>query len=513
MMLAVIASSSLPAQNSTPQVIRVQGFLSDSIGGSSVPANGTYVMTFTLYDAEFGGMPLAAVGPLSVAATNGLYSMDLSFSVSEFGASDRWIEVGVAGEVLSPRLRLVSTPYAYAAERLDGADASELEESSEIVSAQSVLQDQIDALSTQVATAGNTLDEAYDEGGPGAGRTINADAGSVKILGTGGLDVHGEVSLGEGGVTGAEMVMNAGVPGEGFPYAGQQHNQFIIKNRRSASGASDAQFSIGYAQSARSIQFGTASNSDFTSAVFVPHLIVKNNGWVTAPLLFGGANSRSHLTEDSNGGVLHILDNTPARNAYVSAFMEPGLLGKIEVRDGNNREAQIFGNAQIRLVDNGVTKIDLNGINGTTTTKVLQITGGSDIAEPMPVADGVALVAGSVLVIDEGNPGQLRLSHRSYDRRVAGVLSGAGGVRPGLTLGPSEVLGDGPLVALSGRVFCRATTSNGPIRPGDMLTTSDSPGLGMKATSKKRSRGAVIGKAMSALNDGEGLVLVLIQPQ
>lgn len=33
----------------------------------------------------------------------------------------------------------------------------------------------------------NTLDQAYDEGGAGAGRTITADAGSVRILGTGGL--------------------------------------------------------------------------------------------------------------------------------------------------------------------------------------------------------------------------------------------------------------------------------------------------------------------------------------
>ncbi|MEZ4874816.1 MAG: hypothetical protein R2793_05045 [Flavobacteriaceae bacterium] len=41
----------------------------------------------------------------------------------------------------------------------------------------------------------NTLDEAYDEGGAGAGRTITADNGAVDIQGTGGLRVEGNVSV------------------------------------------------------------------------------------------------------------------------------------------------------------------------------------------------------------------------------------------------------------------------------------------------------------------------------
>ena len=46
------------------------------------------------------------------------------------------------------------------------------------------------------AGPGNTLDEAYDEGGAGAGRTINADAGAVRITGNGGLTVTGNVGIG-----------------------------------------------------------------------------------------------------------------------------------------------------------------------------------------------------------------------------------------------------------------------------------------------------------------------------
>lgn len=43
---------------------------------------------------------------------------------------------------------------------------------------------------------GNTLDEAYDEGGNGAGRTITADNGAVNIAGADGLHVEGFVGIG-----------------------------------------------------------------------------------------------------------------------------------------------------------------------------------------------------------------------------------------------------------------------------------------------------------------------------
>ena len=58
-----------------------------------------------------------------------------------------------------------------------------------------------------------------------------------------------------------------------------------------------------------------------------------------------------------------------------------------------------------------------------------------------------------------------------------------------------------------------ASLGDAPIRPGDLLTTSDTPGHVMKVTEYADARGAVIGKAMSALESGKGLVLVLVQPQ
>jgi hypothetical protein len=108
----------------------------------------------------------------------------------------------------------------------------------------------------------------------------------------------------------------------------------------------------------------------------------------------------------------------------------------------------------------------------------------------------------------------LKLSDKAYDRCVAGIISGAGGINPGMIMGQSGSLADGEFpVALTGRVYCWADASSGPIRPGDLLTSSDLPGHAMKVVDYTRAQGAVIGKAMSALDEGQGLVLVLVSLQ
>ena len=112
------------------------------------------------------------------------------------------------------------------------------------------------------------------------------------------------------------------------------------------------------------------------------------------------------------------------------------------------------------------------------------------------------------------HPGRLAVATKPYDTAVAGVISGAGGVKPGMMMGQSGSVADGAYpVALSGRVYCLADASHGSITPGDLLTSSSTPGHAMKACDYRRSRAAVIGKAMTGLTDGRGLVLLLVQPQ
>jgi hypothetical protein len=153
---------------------------------------------------------------------------------------------------------------------------------------------------------------------------------------------------------------------------------------------------------------------------------------------------------------------------------------------------------------------------GTVSVNVLRITGGADLAEPFPTVNG-EMVAGSVVVIDDKHPGHLTLSTSPYDQRVAGVIAGAGGIQSALTL--NQLANSGNTgnpdvnVALTGRVYVWADASHGPIRPGDLLTTSETPGHCMKATDAARATGAILGKAMTPLNEGTGLVLVLVTLQ
>jgi hypothetical protein len=65
----------------------------------------------------------------------------------------------------------------------------------------------------------------------------------------------------------------------------------------------------------------------------------------------------------------------------------------------------------------------------------------------------------------------------------------------------------------SGRVYCRADASHGAIEPGDLLTISSTPGHAMKATDPAKAQGAIIGKAITRLKEGKGLVLVLVTLQ
>jgi hypothetical protein len=155
--------------------------------------------------------------------------------------------------------------------------------------------------------------------------------------------------------------------------------------------------------------------------------------------------------------------------------------------------------------------------DGPITTTTLEITGGADLSEQFEirsVSPDTEPTAGMIVSIDPANPGELLVSSKAYDRRVAGIISGAGGVSTGMLMGQRGSKADGKSpVALTGRVYCRADASNGSIEPGDLLATSDVPGHAMKVADFVKGQGATIGKAMTGLEKGKGLVLVLVTLQ
>ena len=157
-------------------------------------------------------------------------------------------------------------------------------------------------------------------------------------------------------------------------------------------------------------------------------------------------------------------------------------------------------------------------VDGTTRTKVLTITGGSDLSENFNInlnsGEVDTVEPGMLVCIDHEIPGELIVCENAYDKTVAGIVSGAGGLKPGVLMGQEDSVANGTVpVSLSGRVYAMADASYGKIKPGDQLTTSKTPGHAMGIFDQEKAQGAIIGKAMSSLDAGQGLVLVLVTLQ
>lgn len=94
---------------------------------SNAPANGSFDLTFSLYDNSISGSLLA--GPVTNTATavsNGLFMVTVDFGAN-FPGANRWLEIGVrtngsvtAYSTLTPRQKITATPYAITAGNLTG---------------------------------------------------------------------------------------------------------------------------------------------------------------------------------------------------------------------------------------------------------------------------------------------------------------------------------------------------------------------------------------------------------
>jgi hypothetical protein len=135
-------------------------------------------------------------------------------------------------------------------------------------------------------------------------------------------------------------------------------------------------------------------------------------------------------------------------------------------------------------------------------------TSGADYAESMRSDDPVKLQPGDVLVLDPRHGSAVLKSTTASSPLVAGVYS----TKPSITaIGAHHITdarkGEVP-VALLGVVPTKVTTQNGPIRIGDLLTTSSSPGYAMKAS--HAVLGTILGKALGPLTSGKGVIKVLV---
>lgn len=240
--------------------------------------------------------------------------------------------------------------------------------------------------------------------------------------------------------------------------------------------------------------------------------------------VYGYASSTEYHPYASLTGVYGLSDHEKGKGVWGRASATSGQAHGVYGSTTATSGAGVYGSAQASSgqcygVRGHCSSPDGYGgyFDGRVSTDVLIIRGGSDLSERFDIrgVEGETTPSpGMVVCIDPENPGKLVVSQAAYDLRVAGIVSGAGGVNTGMLMGQEGSVADGKSpVALTGRVYCLADASKHPIEPGDLLTTSDLPGHAMKVSDHVKAQGAILGKAMSSLESGQGLVLVLVTLQ
>ena len=452
-------------------------------------ANGVYDFRCQLYDAmEFGALVSATITNAAVPVSNGLFTVSLDFGASVYNGQERWLLITLRKTndlnftVLFPRQRVSPAPNSIYALK-----AGDLQSGAAPVFTGTVNFNPASGppftvgSSTKVLNLNADLLDGLDSTAfvRRTGDTIN---GKLKVLGSGRNATLNDV----GSFFGNDIVVS-----------GSASSSLGIGVSASSSGAS------GYGVFAQAA--GTNGTAVYASAS-------------------QGSSARG-LYASSPSGLAGYFDGAVQVN-YASPFSKPQLelddpadagFARLRMKTGNRSFWDIAvgtgpgANNALRFFNEGSGDVMVLQTNGTLYCNVLTIRGGADLAEPFEMPSNIP--KGSVVIIDDDNPGRLKLSERAYDTRVAGIVSGANGINPGLTLSQNGKLEDGKHVALSGRVYVQADAASASIKPGDLLTTSDTPGCAMKVMEPVRAQGAILGKAMSSLKSGQGHVLVLVTLQ
>lgn len=171
--------------------------------------------------------------------------------------------------------------------------------------------------------------------------------------------------------------------------------------------------------------------------------------------------------------------STFVSNVIIGTTTPPSTNYRLYVDSGTSTAAGIGVNGYIKAS---------GFITGTTTL---------DLAETYPVDpacqfDNSCPEAGDAVCLSDGQRAAIKKCSDPYSEKMIGIIS----TNPGFTLGGFEDE-TSRRVALAGRVPIKFSTKNGTIKAGDKLTTSDIPGVAMKAL----DAGATIAVALEDFGD------------
>ncbi|UCE18779.1 MAG: hypothetical protein JSV84_00015 [Gemmatimonadota bacterium] len=567
----LLIGAAVTVYGAVPQFMNFQGVLLDDEGE---PVTIAVEIVFTIWDAEVEGNSLWTETRSVTPDANGIYNILLGafepITDDIFDGSERWLGVEVEGEEM-PRTRLASVGYAYRVSTIDSASGGtiignlmlsdngnlraklysqgygqiELRDfpdgditvdlSAGISNGGKLILNQEDGTSGALLSGGSTTSGAsltlhnaqdvatvnfYADDGTqaedvgalltmydGANKTVHIDAHGVTYGGA-------QVSLSENdGTTTISLDAQSGSDGGAHVSLRDSEERTTISldaEEGSAGGGIVRMYDDDGDKTvhidAHGVTYGGAqlSLSDHSGATTV-----------SLDAESGASNGGARVTMTDGTQTTILMDaNAGEGGAGVLLYNSNGEYTiELDADEGDDGVMRLFNDAGTATI---VLDADYNGYS-RVRTDVLEINGGSDLSEQFDIhtlPDDDQPSPGMVVCIDPEHAGKLVISREAYDCTVAGIISGAGGIKPGMLMGQSGSVSDGQYaVALTGRVYCWADASYGQIRPGDLLTTSDTPGHAMRVADHTKAQGAILGKAMTHLEEGQGLVLVLVTLQ
>jgi hypothetical protein len=480
LMLLMVSIQCVSNAAEVPGKIDFQGRLTGTTG---TPVSGTKNFTFSVWDSLSGGSQLWTETQSNVSVANGVFNVKLGnsnqISADLFSATTRYLQIQVESETLSPRQQLITVPYAFYSMKSYGV---------------------VDSAITSGSIVNNTIirdDIANDVVSNTLVANLNADLvdgqHASSFLSTAGGWLNGPVSFGDG------YSLYIGTAGTGYLNVGGG-TVGVLKVGTGGSGQIEVGTNYFYMDADDLMNKGTNL-----------YLQRKNQGAATAgQVVLGDAATRTdfYITK---GTMVFLLDsvNGSIRESNSLCFDAWNATpSQSEFEGGWNINARWDGSYyNLRFYRSTGVHFRFRH-DGTAFCTVAWTNGGADYAEVFPVKE-TTLEPGDVVVIDPDDKNKLKRATNANATNIAGVIStkpGVVGNWPGTET--NELPSGQKIVSLMGQVPCKVTAINGPIKSGDMLTSSSIPGYAMKSTELKL--GTIVGKALEPLESGTGKINILV---
>jgi len=244
-----------------------------------------------------------------------------------------------------------------------------------------------------------------------------------------------------------------------------------------------------------------------------PLSVLTSNGSTGLTIGIDGtySNNRPRATLGVSGwqGVFGLYNSADSQTVSINAGGNSYFTGG-NVGIGTTAPAYSLDVAGVARAQQGVIYPDGN----KQTTAWTGVLCGGDYAEAVDVKGSTkSYEPGDVLVIGAESGSDVVKSFEPYSTSVTGVYA----TKPGVvgrrqTIDAKSTTTEVPM-AMVGIVPTKVSAENGPIKRGDLLVSSSTPGYAMKGTDHSKMLGAVLGKALGNLDSGTGTIEVVITLQ